>query len=33
LLLASDEASYANGQAILVDRGLTASMPYAGKPI
>jgi hypothetical protein len=28
LLLASDEASYVNGQAIPVDRGLTASMPY-----
>jgi hypothetical protein len=30
---ASDEASYVNGQAIPVDGGLTASMPYAGKPI
>jgi len=33
LLLASDEASYVNGQAIPVDGGLTASVPYAGKPI
>jgi NAD(P)-dependent dehydrogenase (short-subunit alcohol dehydrogenase family) len=33
LILASDEASYVNGQAIPVDGGLTASMPYAGKPI
>ena len=29
----SDEASYVNGQAIPVDGGLTASMPYAGRPI
>jgi NAD(P)-dependent dehydrogenase (short-subunit alcohol dehydrogenase family) len=33
LLLASDHASYVNGQAIPVDGGLTASMPYAGKPV
>jgi NAD(P)-dependent dehydrogenase (short-subunit alcohol dehydrogenase family) len=33
LFLASDEASYVNGQAIAVDGGLTASMPYAGKPV
>ncbi|WP_315811493.1 SDR family oxidoreductase [Bradyrhizobium sp. SZCCHNR2028] len=32
LFLASDEASYVNGQAFPVDGGLTASMPYAGKP-
>ncbi len=31
LLLARDDASYVNGQAIPVDGGLTASMPHAGK--
>jgi NAD(P)-dependent dehydrogenase (short-subunit alcohol dehydrogenase family) len=33
LFLASDEASYVNGQAIAVDGGLSASMPYTGTPI
>jgi NAD(P)-dependent dehydrogenase (short-subunit alcohol dehydrogenase family) len=33
LFLISDDASYVNGQAFPVDGGLTASMPYAGKPI
>ena len=33
LFLVSDEASYVNGQAFPVDGGLTASMPYAGKPV
>ena len=32
-LTSRPEASYVNGQAIPVDGGLTASMPYAGKPI
>src|SRR6201987_1950464 len=33
LFLLSDEASYVHGQAVPVDGGLTASMPYTGKPI
>ncbi len=33
LFLLSDDASYVNGQAIPVDGGLSASLPYAGKPI
>jgi NAD(P)-dependent dehydrogenase (short-subunit alcohol dehydrogenase family) len=33
LFLASDEASYVNGQAIAVDGGLSAQHPFAGRPI
>ena len=33
LFLLSDEASYVNGQAFPVDGGLSASMPYTGKPV
>jgi NAD(P)-dependent dehydrogenase (short-subunit alcohol dehydrogenase family) len=32
LFLLSDDASYVNGQAFPVDGGLSASLPYAGKP-
>jgi len=32
LFLLSDEASYVNGQAFPVDGGLSASLPYSGKP-
>ena len=33
LFLLSDDASYVNGQAVPVDGGLSASLPYAGKPV
>src|SRR6266700_2739846 len=33
LFLASDEASYVNGQVFSIDGAITASMPYAGKPV